>query len=46
MIYPMDYNPNRGRIRRYILDIIVAAAFIYASWWAVILAWAVLGDAV
>lgn len=46
MIYDMDHNPNQGRIRRFIIDAIIAAAFVYASWWAIILAWAVFGDAV
>lgn len=46
MIYDMGYSPNKGRIRRFILDAVIAAGFVYAAWWAVILAWAVLGDAV
>lgn len=46
MIQDIDYNPNKGRIRRFIRDAVLSAAFIYAAWWAVILAWAVLGDKV
>jgi hypothetical protein len=43
MIHDINYNPNKGRIRAFIRDCLVAAAFCASFYWLSIIAWAVWG---
>ena len=43
MIYDIDYNPNKGRIRAFIGDMLIAALSLVVAWAGCVIAWAIWG---
>jgi len=43
MIHDMDYNPNKGRIRAFLCDMLIATISLASAWFLGVIAWAIWG---